>query len=62
MGSFSIWHWVILLVMTLTTIVPSWLIVKKAGFSGAWSLLMLVPVVNFFAIWVFALMRWPTQR
>ena len=37
-------------------------IVQKAGFSGWWTLVLLVPVVNIAMIWVFAFIRWPTLR
>lgn len=34
---------------------------RKAGFSGWWSLLMLVPLVNIVMIWVFAFADWPAE-
>jgi hypothetical protein len=39
-----------------------WRIATKAGFSGVWSLLMLVPLLNVAMIWVFAFAKWPIQR
>jgi uncharacterized membrane protein YhaH (DUF805 family) len=39
-----------------------WLVVRvlrKAGYSGWWCLLMLVPFVNLIMIWVFAFAHWP---
>lgn len=36
-------------------------IARKAGFSGWWSLLMLVPVVNVVLVWVFAFVQWPAE-
>ena len=56
MGSFGIFHWLFVL---LVLIVPFWKIVARAGYSGAWSLLLFVPVVNIVALWVFATSRWP---
>lgn len=35
---------------------------RKAGFSGWWSLLMLIPLVNIVMIWVFAFSDWPALR
>jgi hypothetical protein len=32
---------------------------KKAGFSGWWAGLLLLPLVNLIAIWIFAFIRWP---
>jgi len=59
MGSFSIWHWLIVL---LVLVLPAWLfsrVVSKAGFSGWWALLGVVPLVNLVALWVFAFTKWP---
>jgi uncharacterized membrane protein YhaH (DUF805 family) len=33
---------------------------RKAGRSGWWCLLVLVPGVNIIMMWVFAFMRWPS--
>jgi len=40
---------------------PMWRIATKAGFSGVWSLLMLVPLLNIVMMWVFAFAKWPVQ-
>ena len=32
---------------------------RKAGFSGWWSLIIFVPLVNIAMIWVFAFVDWP---
>lgn len=65
MGSFSVWHWVIALVMVLPllalALVPAWRILHRAGFSGAWSLLLLVPGLNFLVPWVLAFVEWPND-
>lgn len=34
-------------------------ILEKAGLNGAWTLVLLVPVVNIIMIWVFAFCHWP---
>jgi uncharacterized membrane protein YhaH (DUF805 family) len=34
---------------------------RKAGFSGWWSLLMFVPLVNIVLVWVFAFVNWPAE-
>lgn len=62
MGSFSIWHWPIVLIWLAIFIVPAWRIASKAGFPGAISLVMLIPVVNLIAIWIFAFIKWPVER
>jgi hypothetical protein len=43
-------------------VIPAWKIVEKAGYPGAWALLVLVPVVNIVALWVFAFSVWPKGR
>jgi len=34
-------------------------IVRRAGYSGWWSLIMFVPIVNIIMLWVFAFAKWP---
>ena len=61
-GSFSIFHWLIVLVVLLVAyVLPVSFIVKKAGFSPWWSLLSVIPLVGFVALWVFAIVRWPDR-
>lgn len=62
MGTFSIWHWLIVLTYIVVFVLPCWKIVSKAGFSGAWALLALVPVVNVIMLWVFAFASWPNNN
>lgn len=62
MGSMSIWHWLVALFWVTVFIVPGWRIAKKAGFHGAWSLLLLVPLLNVVILWVFAFVRWPKEQ
>ena len=59
MFAFSIWHW---LIVILFVVLPIWLtarIVGKAGFSGWWGIVSIVPVLNLIMIWVFAFIDWP---
>jgi apolipoprotein N-acyltransferase len=44
------------------SLVINWLIVSKAGYNGALSLLALVPLVNLVAIIIFAFSDWPVRR
>ena len=37
-------------------------VVRKAGYSGWWALLMLVPLINLVMIWVFAFAAWPRLK
>jgi len=34
-------------------------VLQKAGFSGWWCVLVVVPVVNIVGLWVFSFVRWP---
>jgi uncharacterized membrane protein len=47
------------MVITLTAWVR---IITKAGYSGWWVLVSLVPFLNFVMFLVFAFSRWPVQR
>jgi membrane protein DedA with SNARE-associated domain len=62
MGEFSSWHLLSLIIWVALFLVPAWKIAKKAGFPGALSLLMFIPLVNIALLWVFAFVRWPNLR
>ncbi|WP_340644429.1 hypothetical protein [Phenylobacterium sp.] len=62
MGSFSIIHWLLVLIILGVIVFPISIILRRAGFSRWWALLALVPFVNWFALWAFALVRWPTEK
>lgn len=55
----SIW-WFVLMVVLLT--LPMWKITTKAGFPGALSLLILIPVANIVFLYVLAFAEWPALR
>lgn len=48
-----------LILISLIFIPPYVKIIRKAGFSGWWVLLLFVPVVNLIGLWVFAYSEWP---
>jgi hypothetical protein len=58
----SIADWLVVLLWLAAFIVPAWRIAAKAGFPGAWSLLLVVPIVNIMLFWVFAFIEWPTEK
>jgi uncharacterized membrane protein YhaH (DUF805 family) len=62
MGGFSLWHWIIVLLMLVVIIWLPVRILNKAGYSGWWVLLALIPVVNIVALWLFAFADWPRLR
>ncbi len=59
MGVLALWHWLILLAIIGFFVWIYARIVRKAGFSGWWSLIIFVPLVNIAMIWVFAFVDWP---
>jgi hypothetical protein len=46
----------------LLTVIPFWMICKKAGFAPALALLMLVPVANIILPFYIAFADWPALR
>ena len=62
MGGLSIFHWLIVIAVLLIYLVPAAKIVSKAGYSGWWCLILLVPLVNIIMIYVFAFADWPALR
>jgi uncharacterized membrane protein YhaH (DUF805 family) len=42
--------------------VPILMIIRKAGYSGWWILILFVPLVNIIMLWVFAFASWPSLR
>ena len=53
---------VVYLAIIVLFIVGYWKIWSKAGFNGAWSLLMLVPLVNLGAFLYLAFAEWPIHK
>ena len=49
-----------MLLLGALLIIPFWQLFSKAGYSGWWSLLMIVPVVNVIALYVLAFSNWPS--
>lgn len=62
MGSFSIWHWLIVLIVIAVLLWPLARILKRTGHSPWWALVWLVPVVNVIALWVLAYAKWPVAK
>ena len=64
-GAFAAFGFVWLLVclgLIILSLVINWKIAEKAGFSGAASLLMLIPLVNVIVVIYFAFTEWPIER
>jgi len=59
MESFSIWYWLVIILISAATLYPYVRIIRRTGHSGWWLLAGIVPVLNFVMLWVFAFARWP---
>jgi hypothetical protein len=61
MGTFSIWHWIIVLA-ALSTVIPVAKALKRTGLSPWWAILSVIPVAGWVGIWAFAYARWPKME
>ena len=61
-GGFGLWQLVLLVLYVFLLIFPVARILGRAGLSGWWSILALIPVVNLLALWIFAFVDWPRLR
>jgi len=51
------------ILFNLILLVPYWRILRRAGRSGWWVLLMLIPAVGWLVVpWVIAFMRWERPK
>jgi hypothetical protein len=65
MGDFTIYHALAVLLSigaALAYWVPIIRILNRAGYSGWWSLILLVPLGNILGLWIFADADWPALR
>ena len=62
METLSIWHGLMVIAVLVVLIWPGVRILKKAGRSGWWVLVQVVPVVNIVMIWGFAFAEWPNVQ
>ena len=62
-GGIDIWRLIIILIIiAIPTVLIFRPVVKKAGFSRWWSLVLIVPLINLIMVWVFAFMEWPAEK
>ena len=59
-GGFGSFGLIPILIILALAVIPYWKIWSRTGHSGAWSLLMLVPIANLISLWVLAFKRWPS--
>jgi bacteriorhodopsin len=60
MDSFSIWHWMLVIVILAIFGVPIARIIQRTAHSRLWVIAFFVPVLNIMALWTLAFIRWPT--
>lgn len=61
MGSFSIWHWIIVILyvtLTITFFKSLVRLLNRLGFSGWWSVLSLIPIINIIALRALSKAEW----
>lgn len=58
----SVIIWIVMLAFIAVTFVINWRIVSKAGYNGALSLLLLIPLVGWIMMVVFAFSKWPIEQ
>ncbi len=61
-GAIGLAELAVILSVCLTIVFPFWRICSKAGFQGALSLLMLVPIANIILPFYLALAEWPALK
>jgi hypothetical protein len=59
MGTWSVWHWIVMAIFALLALYPIGRILSRIGFSPFWALVALVPLANLIGLWVVALATWP---
>lgn len=50
------------LIVTIIILIGWWKIWTKAGYSGWWSLLILIPIVNLLSLLYLAFGHWPIEK
>ncbi|KAA0575807.1 hypothetical protein FZ983_24920 [Azospirillum sp. B21] len=65
MGSFSIWHSIIVLLIfalfSMIWVVPFWRLFRRTGIPPMLSILAAIPFVAVIYLWVVAFKKWPSD-
>lgn len=62
MGTFSIWHWIVVGVALFVLGYPTARILRRLGFSRWWIMVALIPYANVAGLWALAFVKWPLER
>ena len=57
---YGFWHWIFFAIFVAVLLYPIGRILGRVGFSPFWSVFALIPFVNLIALWLFALIDWPS--
>ena len=55
-------EFLVIVITTAVIVLPFWKIYSKAGYSGALSLLMLIPILNLIMLFFLAFAEWPILK
>ena len=58
MGGFSLFHWIILLVVVLLWVVPIAKLYRRVGYNRWWALLAVLPPLGLLLVWFLAFAPW----
>lgn len=61
MGEFSIFHWLVVLLI-LVNLIPIGKILSRTGHNPGWCVFFFFPAVNLIMLWVFAFKSWPIEN
>lgn len=61
-GAIFAGYGLVLLAILAFSLVANWKIVSKAGYNGAFSLLLLIPIVGLVFYGMFAFKDWPSKK
>lgn len=61
MGSFSLFHWIIVFLLVLVVAVPFYRIFKRTGVPPFLAVFAVVPFVSIVFLWVVAFKPWPND-
>jgi hypothetical protein len=61
MGGVSVWHWLVVGLISIPYVWGVIRILRRIGFSGWWVLLALVPYLNLLGLLALAYAKWPVE-
>jgi hypothetical protein len=59
---FLIFLFVGLILQVVLVVIPAFMILKKMGYSGWWSLISYLPLGKTIGLWILATATWPVER